>query len=451
MRNHNGNFLLQALLALALISAFIPVFIGQRINRISENALRVAVAHIDQAIFAGNEYAKRADIPAGRRNFAGVRLTDVLAGYGLPPGFRTVTNLGQKISMFVARNGDDSVVMLELSAGDLPRMSRAALMQRIGPAAGTASKNVITGVQGDWKIDLSPFGLRPDPSSIYVRLDDNDLFVELVRISGGRQKFLTDLDMGENNLTDAHIIAAVTARIENTTATKINVSGNGKQEIKNMTANTGVAAAPVSFGRGNLDLVRAAVGTVSAGGDIGDLEADTLFVERFDMAAGRTGFTGGKKWHVRGNMAAKNFNLTTEVLQVGGTLNMTNVPDELMGEVYEQGISTATLYAEFVSLRDAYMSEFSAGGGRVLSEFRPAGTSVFTDAHVDAVNNDLFRIIKSPLESSGDTEQCQAVIKRVSNVSYDKNSVAQNIVCRYMFWHRLEQRINEKCRATGKC
>ena len=91
----------------------------------------------------------------------------------------------------------------------------------------------------------------------------------------------------------------------------------------------------------------------------------------------------------------------------------------------------------------------------VIIDIRPAGVSVLPDANVDGINNDSIAIIMRADDDSGATTNCRNVIGSIGGEeSYNNNSLAQNIVCRYIFWQRLEQRIDlKKCLLEGnsKC
>jgi len=449
----SGNFLLQALLALALIAAFIPVVVRRAANEFSDTTMAAAASQISEIADAGMEYFRNAKIPNGAQNFSGARLVSVLSEYGLPDGFDTHTSLGGDISMFVYRNAEHRVALLEISDVPMSDLRRRDLMQRIGPAAGVSDDdNIITGVLGDWKIDMEAMGFRVDKTSIYLRLDDDEFFSELLRIVGDKQKFLTDLEMGGNDISGAKMVVATTAKITNATTANINVSSAGTQTIREFIANRATSNGPVSFGNSAVSVGAASTDTVSAFGMFGGLEADEIFIDNFNMAPNAHGFSGGENWRVSGNMSVKNFNLNIDAVEISGMLNVANTPDIITGEIWQRGITATTLNASFVSLRDVFATQYLDGnGGGVVSEIRPAGVSIFWDVIVGTINNDEISIIKNPMESDSTLITCKDAIRQISSVDYQSGSLAQNIVCRYMFWHALEQRINEKCRLDGKC
>ena len=66
------------------------------------------------------------------------------------------------------------------------------------------------------------------------------------------------------------------------------------------------------------------------------------------------------------------------------------------------------------------------------------------------INNDSFEIIADPKDTSGKIISCKDIIGQM-DVQYDSKSLAQNIICQYVFWQRLETRINIKqCLQSGR-
>ena len=88
--------------------------------------------------------------------------------------------------------------------------------------------------------------------------------------------------------------------------------------------------------------------------------------------------------------------------------------------------------------------------GLFLVDIRPAGTSVFPDVYTDEINNDKFEIIDNPKDTTGKMVSCKDIINAIG-VTYSSKSLAQNIICQYVFWQRLESRINLKqCLQSGQ-
>ena len=106
------------------------------------------------------------------------------------------------------------------------------------------------------------------------------------------------------------------------------------------------------------------------------------------------------------------------------------------------GIEADTVIASNITMRDQTSDALSGGdSGAVILDVRPAGTSYLPDAIVNSVDNGAFEIIAAPDDESGKTVDCKAVIAELDGV-YNQRSLSQYIICQYVFWQRLEQRIN---------
>ena len=88
----------------------------------------------------------------------------------------------------------------------------------------------------------------------------------------------------------------------------------------------------------------------------------------------------------------------------------------------------------------------------VILDIRPAGTSVLPDILLDAINNDGFEIINRVSEDDDKVLGCRDIISRLDNtVRYNAKSLSQYIICQYVFWQRLEKRIDIKqCLLEGR-
>ena len=86
----------------------------------------------------------------------------------------------------------------------------------------------------------------------------------------------------------------------------------------------------------------------------------------------------------------------------------------------------------------------------MILDVRPAGTSLLPDVLVSDINNDNIAILANPASDDSKTVNCKTVITSLDG-KYNKNSLSQHLLCQYLFWHRLEQRINIKeCLISGR-
>ncbi|MBR3929983.1 MAG: hypothetical protein IKJ62_00165, partial [Alphaproteobacteria bacterium] len=160
-------------------------------------------------------------------------------------------------------------------------------------------------------------------------------------------------------------------------------------------------------------------------------------------------------WNVRGNVVSDRINFTVERLDISSYLNATRgqdvfIDDETLEYSSKSGIEVGTLYASNITLRDQTSAGLDAGkSGDVILDIRPGGTSLLPDAYVSGINNDSFSIIKTASADDDAVENCASVIKNLDGV-YNKQSLSQYLICQYLYWLRLEQRINIKqCLMAG--
>jgi hypothetical protein len=62
---------------------------------------------------------------------------------------------------------------------------------------------------------------------------------------------------------------------------------------------------------------------------------------------------------------------------------------------------------------------------------------------ITSINNDAFEILAHPAEDDATTVNCKSIITSLGN-AYNQKSLAQYIICQYVFWQRLEHRIDIK-------
>jgi hypothetical protein len=189
---------------------------------------------------------------------------------------------------------------------------------------------------------------------------------------------------------------------------------------------------------------------------MGGFESNVASVYEFSMAEGKTGFVGPSDWLIRGSVTSDNFSFITDRLDIGAYLDASRGQDVYIDSNTLQynskmGVNVKNIYAANISLRDQTSYGLLNGlTGPLLIDIRPAGTSVLPDVNVDTINNDFFKIIADPKDTDGKTISCRDVISELKG-TYNSKSLAQNIICQYVFWQRLESRINIKqCLNEGR-
>ena len=442
LSRQNGNFLLQALLALALIFSFIPFFAGRLASRDLDSQMYAATQKVEVAQTAAQIFVRENanDLPYNTTKVSGNTFSDLLESYGLPLGFVPRTALGQDISLVINKTPLAVTAYLELSGGDLSPLQLAELARRIGFYASVSG-------------DIITVGLALDAVySDVVRRNESDL---------NNSAFLTDLDMGGYTFDNGGEIFARRGEFETAQIGTLSVFGvengrNTRNNIESMAANLAVfqsslGESALSLTRGALHVNNISARTLSQFGDTGNFTSNAASAYDFAMTAGRTSFYGPLDWTVGGDVISENINFSVERLDIDSYIDASRGqdvyidPDEL--EVSSRtGIEAGTVIASNITMRDQTSDALNSGEtGLVILDIRPSGTSVLPDVLLDGINNDAFEILAEPTSDSDKTESCRDVIAQLDNrVRYNAKSLSQYLVCQYIYWQRLEQRIDMK-------
>ncbi len=447
MHSERGNFLLQALLAVGLIFAFIPFMSRQMAGRDTDTRMYATTRQVDIAQTAARIFVREnaRDIPYETTVVSGNDFADMLEPYGLPLGFVPRTALGQDMSLVLHKTPFSVSAYLELTGGDLTGVERAELVRRIG------------------------FYAVPVDEKIQIGIELSDIYSDVVRRNEPNFEasgFLTNLDMGTFSLNNVGNLFSVRGEFDSAQFNTLTVSGieSGKKvrnNIKDMVAQktifqskTGESA--LTLTRGTLFADSVDTKTISMFGETGNFIVGDTSVYELSMTAGRTSFTGPGEWNIRGNVVSNNINFTVERLDISSYLNTTRGQDvfidaDTLTYNSKSGIEVGTLYISNITLRDQTSTALNDGAsGSVLIDIRPGGTTLLPDAWVSNINNDAFEIIADPKNDDGETVNCESVIKDFEGV-YNKQSLSQYLICQYVFWQRLEKRIDIKqCIMAGR-
>ncbi len=447
MRTERGNFLLQALLALTLVFAFIPFFVSRMAARDNDAQMYAATRQIVLAQTAARIYVREnADkIPYETTTVSGSQFSDLLEPYGLPLGFVPRTALGQDISLVLTKADGNVTAYLDVTGGNLSGVRLAELARRVGYYATPTEKSVLVGLALD------------DVYSDVVRRNEKNM---------DNGAFLTDLDMDENRFTNAGSVFARRGEFDTAEINTLSIYGteNGRKE-KNMITSIDASKAvfqsatgesALTLSRGTLNADNVDVRTISRFGDTGNFESRVASVYNFAMTAGRTNFTGPSIWNVRGNVVASQINFSVERLEVKSFINAARGQDvyinpDALEYSSRSGIETDSIITSNITLRDQTSTAMMSGStGAVVLDIRPGGTSLLPDALLDSINNDSISILRDAASDNADTVDCKTIINGM-NGRYNQKSLSQYIICQYLFWRNLEQRIDIKqCLLDGR-
>jgi len=473
IKNSSGNFMLQALFALALVVAFLPAFVQKISDRNLNRENIVIVSHIGTAFDAARVFVREEfdNFSDGIQVFSGRNFTDRLEPFGLPLGFVPRTPLGQDISLVVSKSGREILAVLVISGGRNNRVDRfrqAEILARIGFWGAVFEDGVLRGATGGWEMDWLPNNLTLNPRDILVRVPEDEEFSELVARSARNPQnnlFHTDLDMSGNNIAGIRLLSANTGKIKNIGVSEFRLSGietdrRNRNEIGLVRAGRVWfmgADNPLTITRQDLRTGSFVVSSIANHGDAPSLVAGEITVRDFNMAAGRTGFSGPSIWEVRTNAFFVNLTLNVERLNISSFLDTSRGQDVFLdatGGVLQytagSGIRANTIKTDNIILRDQISSELLQGGtGAAILEIRPAGTSMLPDIQLTGINSDRLQIPLNAMDNSGRLETCRNVITGLGG-RYNSASLANNIVCQFVMYNRIEHRIEiKKCLLAG--
>ena len=446
LQNQRGNFLLQALLALTLVFAFMPFFAQKLSSRDLAAQMYTATEQIETAYNAARIYLReeKENLPYKKQELSGNKFVDTLESYGLPLGYVPETSFKQKLSLIVDKNQDGIRGFIKVTGGKLSKIQIAELARRIG------------------------FYARVNGSDIEVNIPLDTVYSDIVSKKETDENigFLSELDMNENSIDKAGVLFARNGAFESAQFNTLVLYGvesgrSEKNKISDIFANRTVfqsadGGAALSLNRGELNVSDLSLRTISKYGTAGGFESNSAAVYDFSMAEGKIGFEGPADWNVHGSMRSDNFTFTVDRLDVGAFIDASRGQDVYVDSkslLYntKMGIEVKNIYAANVTLRDQTSYGLLNGqSGPLLIDIRPAGTSVLPDVYVDTINNDSFDIIEDPKDMTGKTVSCRNIITDLKE-TYNSKSLAQNIICQYVFWQRLEARIDIKqCLENGR-
>ena len=446
MHAQKGNFLLQALLALTLVFAFMPFFAKKLSSRDMAAQMYATTEQIETVYNATRNFLReeKEELPYKKQELSGNAMVSLLEVYGLPFGFVPQTPFGQDISLVIDKNQDGILSYIKIKGGNLSKIELAELARRVGFYANNKGTHL----------------------EVIVPIDSMYSDIVSKKETSESAGFLSELDMGDNSIDRAGVLFARNGAFESAQFNTLVLYGvetgnNERNKISDIYANRTVfqsadGGAALSLGRGELNVSDLSVRTISKYGSAGGFESNAASVYDFSMAEGKTGFSGPSDWIVRGSVRADNFSFNVDRLDIGAYLDASRGQDvyidyDSLEYNTKMGVDVKNIYAANISLRDqTSYGLLNDQSGPLLIDIRPAGTSLLPDVYVDTIDNDSFEIIANPKDTDGKMVSCRDIIAGINGV-YNRKSLAQNIICQYVFWQRLEAIIDIKqCLMSGR-
>jgi hypothetical protein len=430
MREGRGSFLTQALLAIALIAAVMPLIARRIASRQNDVIVTATVVQISDITNAAASYvsANATNVPFGATVVSGIDLSDILAEYGDGAIVSLHTPLRQDISLVLLRDNDEKLFLIQLSDGDLSGVRKMDLMRRIGFFAASAENNVLNSPAGGWREDANRFGYNLSPKSIYIKLPGGPEFSEYLRkfaAPGTDNKFYTDLDMGGFDIKNSKDVSTDAFDSKSLTAIAVNISG--AMNYKNAEYADAVFRNNLSMS-GNMTSQKAHVGRIDASGNI---DAGNARMELLQTDSISASFLKAGNGDFARSVSAKNLEASS---------------------IATSGVSVDRIEASHITIRDARFDNLSRGSaGAMIFDLRLSGASIMPDLILESLDADAIRILRDPSADNDMTRKCGDLIAEfMPRAKYDKRSLSQNIACQYVFWRNLERRIDiKKCLQDG--
>jgi len=469
--------MLQALLALAFVIAFLPVFVKKLEER---NASRENAAIASQIAFAEN--AARAfvfdnvgNFPDGVKVFEDEAFVRSLEPYGLPLGFVPRGIRGGKISLIISKLKDDFFAAIALNPGKISAARRAEILARIGFwGFEVKDDGTIAGATGGWSAAALPNDIILNPNDIMVRVPEDAEFSELVlrrAKDSKKNSFHTNLDMGGNNIVAVRAIAAAKGEIKSVSSSDFLLTGaetdrKNRNEIGGIRADKAWFSAsdgnPLTIVRGDLKTGTFSSASIANYGDAPNMTAKEATVKDFHMTGGHSGFNGPAHWEIGATARLTNIILSVDRISLSSYLDTSRGQNAYLsadgsgGLEYAagSGVKANVIKTDNIVMRDQISAELVVGGtGRALLEIRPGGTTSLPDALLAGIDNDLLRIPLNPGGNDGRLESCRSIIANAGG-RYNAASLASNLACQFVMYNRIERRIDiKKCLMAGgaKC
>lgn len=429
MNNQRGNFLLQTLLALSLITAFMPFFTSKIISRDKTIKIVALLNQIDSIELASRRYIKE-----NINNFefktyllSGNDFIDIIESYGMPLGFIPKTNFNQDISLLIKKD-DDISAYLKLSGGNLNNLEKSQL------------KNSIS---NQYK--------EKENGDIYITIPIDEEYSDIVnKVEKNNSFFMSDLNMGEFSIENIKNIITENIETSSLESNLIKILNLDKNSLLNR-IQTNVAIfknkngkSPLNIIQGTLNIDNLNTVSISKYGDSGNLTARNISAFELSMEPEKTSFSIPLNTYIKGNLISNNINYKINKLIIKSSLSVINKPtfEDYKNIDKKYGIDAEIISTSNITLRkqtSSYLKNNS--NAEILFDIRPASVSFMKDINIATINND-FKVI----QNNGNiysTEHCSSVIKKL-NINYNNNSLSQNIICQYIFWRNLEERINVK-------
>lgn len=430
MQKQSGNFLLQALLGLTLVFAFLPFFAGKLASRDMTAKLYSVKELVDTAQTAARIYLTEvkddlpypavyvySEAPNSNHNFL-----STLTKYGLPLGFNPKTIFNQYIDFVIEKNQDAEGqpiidAYLKIPQENMTKMQLAELTRMIGVYAIRNNSTIKVYVPIKEEAEYQEVVLRQEPENA--------------------NGFQVDLDMGFNSISGFSQLTVGTednggvGDVNESQFTNLifpnEVTIGGLNVLGKATYKKGLETSGKITVRNLLDNV----GAIGKDGKIKEMYTSEANVGNFYTTP--TATISAANWHIKSEVDAPTLNVTSKYATLGDI------------EVEGQGstVETEKIYVGSVEGKDLLFSGDQQY--KPISNANPGGVMEFNDFKVNDINWKNMEIIDNKYSSAPGTKQCIKILgEALSGINVDEispSSLSEMIMCKYIFLERLERRI----------
>lgn len=424
MQKQSGNFLLQALLGLTLVFAFLPFFAGKLASRDMTAKLYSVKELVDTAQTAARIYLTEvkddlpypavyvySEAPNSNHNFL-----STLTKYGLPLGFNPKTIFNQYIDFVIEKNQDAEGqpiinAYLKIPQENMTKMQLAELTRMIGVYAIRNNSTIKVYVPIKEEAEYQEVVLRQEPENA--------------------NGFQVDLDMGFNSISGFSQLTVGTE--DNGGVGDVNESQFTNLIFPNQVTIGGLNVLGKATYKKGLETsgkitVRNLLDNVGAVGKIKEMYTSEANVGDFYTTP--TATISAANWHIKSEVYAPSLSVASKYAKFGdvNVLAISNDPENF-------NIETKKIYVSTVEKRN------SAEQYQPISNANPSDVMELDDLLANDINWAGMLIIKNKYSNVAGTETCGTALGGINVGDISESSLVGMILCKYIFLERLERRI----------
>ena len=399
-----------------------------------------------------------------------------LEPYGLPLGFNAKTVFGQNISLEVrkiekeAEPGEEASYKLDaylkIDRGSLSDYQMAELVRMVGFFAQRQGNYIKVAVPVENKYSDIVLKLETDENIGFLTSMNMEYhnIKDVKDLYANNGSFEEDLEVGNNVDVDSLTVTGISGE-------EMYGIGSEGNKITNLIADVSHVFGNLNVKSGDLNTDSAIFNTLGKSGSSPDVYSTEAKVNLLSQATKDDmygNFAGPNTWDIYGgNLEAKTLSAGSMIINGGFAFDSSGFSGMSTGEFSTEsalsvkaqpvGINAGTLSVSRLILYNKSVYELTKSAeGTVWADIAldSGNISIFPDIYDTSINNNKILILWHPFDDDNTTLTCGEFLQTIFGESFPYNiySVSQNIICQYVYWERLERRLNIKnCRDSGSC